>query len=102
METLKSCMLPYIGIGWTGVMPEECKHTEVHIPEKYAPWIWGWPDKLSNRMDAVDTRVILVEVMVIGQKGLIQKKIIKDYRQIILVGFGQIDSIVLHTASYLN
>ncbi len=60
METLKGCLLPYIGIGWTGIIPDECKHTEVHIPEKYAPWIWGWPDKLANRMEAVDTRVILV------------------------------------------
>ncbi|QBP43127.1 glycerophosphodiester phosphodiesterase family protein [Paenisporosarcina antarctica] len=60
IETLKSCLLSYIGVGWTGVMPDECRHTEVHIPEKYAPWIWGWPDKLLNRMDAVDTRVILV------------------------------------------
>lgn len=60
MNTLKSCLISYEGLGWTGYMPDACKNTEIHIPETYAPWIWGWPNKLLNRMDAVDTRVILV------------------------------------------
>ncbi|GLC88993.1 glycerophosphodiester phosphodiesterase family protein [Lysinibacillus piscis] len=58
--TLKSCLLPYIGLGWTGYVPKACHHTQIHVPENIAPWLWGWPNKFLNRMDGADTRVILV------------------------------------------
>ncbi|MFC5649495.1 glycerophosphodiester phosphodiesterase family protein [Paenibacillus solisilvae] len=58
--TVKSCLLPYLAVGWTGYMPQACKYTELHIPEKIAPWLWGWPNRFLNRMDGKDTRVILV------------------------------------------
>ncbi|WP_043930900.1 glycerophosphodiester phosphodiesterase family protein [Bacillus sp. EB01] len=58
--TLKSCLLPYIAIGWTGFIPDACKNTQLHIPEKIAPVIWGWPGKFSSRMDSAGTRVVLV------------------------------------------
>jgi glycerophosphoryl diester phosphodiesterase len=58
--TLKSCLLPYIAVGWTGYIPSSCEKTQLHIPEKFAPWVWGWSEKFLNRMDSVDTRVILV------------------------------------------
>lgn len=58
--SLKSCLLPYIGIGWTGLIPSACKNTQLHVPEKYASLLWGWPNKFLNRMDAVNTRVIIV------------------------------------------
>lgn len=32
----------------------------IHVPEKYAPLLWGWPHRFMRRMDAVNTRVILV------------------------------------------
>ncbi|MFD2371520.1 glycerophosphodiester phosphodiesterase family protein [Brevibacillus sp. GCM10020057] len=60
MATLKSCLIPYIAVGWTGYMPEACSRTQVHIPDKIAPWLWGWPNKFMERMDKADTRVILV------------------------------------------
>lgn len=59
-ETLKSCLLPYIAVGWIGHVPSSCKNAQLHIPEKYAPFLWGFPDKFLNRMDQVNTRVILV------------------------------------------
>jgi glycerophosphoryl diester phosphodiesterase len=58
--TLKSCLLPYIAVGWTGYIPSACEKTQLHIPEKIAPLLWGWSDKFLNRMDSVDTRVIVV------------------------------------------
>ncbi|SDL63742.1 glycerophosphodiester phosphodiesterase family protein [Sediminibacillus halophilus] len=58
--TLKKCLIPYLSVGWTGMIPDSCKHTQLHIPEKYAKWLWGWPDKFLNRMDSVGTRVIVV------------------------------------------
>ncbi len=58
--TLKSALLSYMAVGWTGYVPEACRNTELHIPIKYAWLLWGWPDLFLTRMDAVNTRVILV------------------------------------------
>ncbi|WP_282138689.1 glycerophosphodiester phosphodiesterase family protein [Rossellomorea aquimaris] len=59
-ETLKSCLLSYEALSWTGYTPDSCKNTQIHIPEKYASYLWGFPDKFINRMEDVNTRVILV------------------------------------------
>jgi glycerophosphoryl diester phosphodiesterase len=59
-STIKSCLLPYIAAGWAGYVPPACKNTELHIPEKIAPWLWGWPDRFINRMDKSGTPVIVV------------------------------------------
>ncbi|MDQ0914856.1 glycerophosphodiester phosphodiesterase family protein [Paenibacillus sp. V4I5] len=59
-STMKSCLLPYIAAGWAGYVPPACKNTELHIPEKIAPWLWGWPDRFINRMDKSGTPVIVV------------------------------------------
>lgn len=60
MSTLKSCLIPYELIGWTGYVPSACEGKQVHIPEKFASLLWGWPNKFLNRMEKADTRVILV------------------------------------------
>jgi len=59
-ESLKSCLLPYIAVGWTGYVPNACKNTQVHIPEKIGPWLWGWPEKFVDRMEQNDVRTIIV------------------------------------------
>jgi len=58
--TEEGCLLRYIALGWTGVVPEACEKTELHIPERFAPWLWGWPNRFLNRMDQAGTRVIIV------------------------------------------
>jgi glycerophosphoryl diester phosphodiesterase len=60
IATMKSCMLPYMAAGWTGYVPSACENTQIHLPEKYAKWMWGWPDKFINRMEDAGSRVILV------------------------------------------
>ncbi|MEK3936307.1 glycerophosphodiester phosphodiesterase family protein [Sporosarcina sp. FSL W7-1349] len=60
IATMKSCMIPYISMGWTGYVPSACHNTQIHIPENYAPWMWGWPDKFITRLENVGTRVIMV------------------------------------------
>jgi len=60
LDTLKSCLLPYMAVGWTGYVPSTCENTQLHIPEKYAPYMWGFSTKFLNRMEEVNTRVILV------------------------------------------
>ncbi|MEB9507359.1 glycerophosphodiester phosphodiesterase family protein [Bacillus anthracis] len=59
-ETLKSCLLSYEILSWTGYIPGNCKNTQIHVPEKYASYLWGFPNKFINRMEKVNTRVILV------------------------------------------
>ncbi|MGM0899501.1 MAG: glycerophosphodiester phosphodiesterase family protein [Bacillota bacterium] len=60
MNTMKSCMISYLSLGWTGYMPTQCKNTQIHLPEKYAPFIWGWPDKFLKRMESVNTKIVVV------------------------------------------
>ena len=50
----------YEAIGWTGYIPEAIKNTELHLPMKYAKLLWGWPDKFIERMESVNTRVVVV------------------------------------------
>jgi glycerophosphoryl diester phosphodiesterase len=57
---MQNCLLPYIAIGWTGYVPPACQNIELHIPEKVAPWLWGWPNRFLDRMEANNTRVLLV------------------------------------------
>jgi glycerophosphoryl diester phosphodiesterase len=59
-STMKSCLYPYITIGWTGYVPESCENSQLHIPEKIGPFLWGWTGKFYERMEEVNTRVILV------------------------------------------
>lgn len=59
-STMKSCLIPYMAVGWTGYVPSACERTQLHIPETIAPWLWGWPNKFLNRMEAADTRVMVV------------------------------------------
>ncbi|WP_181348161.1 glycerophosphodiester phosphodiesterase family protein [Thalassobacillus sp. CUG 92003] len=58
--TLKSCLLPHIAVGWTGHVPSACEDTQIHLPEAYAKWMWGWPDVFINRLEKAGTRVIVV------------------------------------------
>jgi glycerophosphoryl diester phosphodiesterase len=57
---LKSCLLRYIGLGWSGVVPDTCARMVLLIPQNVAPWLWGWPDRFLNRMEAVGSKVFLV------------------------------------------
>jgi glycerophosphoryl diester phosphodiesterase len=58
--TLKRSLLQYLAVGWTGYVPTSCRNSQIHLPEKYAPLVWGWPNRFLARMNAVGTRVILV------------------------------------------
>lgn len=60
-ETLKKALLSYMAIGWTGYIPSSMRGAQLHIPDKYACLLWGWPYRFLRRMEKVDTRVILVK-----------------------------------------
>ena len=59
-KLLKDALLKYELLGWTGYIPKELNNLELHIPLKYAKYLWGWPHKFVERMDSVNTRVVIV------------------------------------------
>ena len=61
MESLKTGLLKYELFGWTGYIPKELENTEIHIPLQYASLLWGWPNKFLDRMESINTRVVIVE-----------------------------------------
>jgi len=58
--TIKSCLLGYIGYGWSGVIPKACHNAMVMLPINVAPWLWGWPDRLLGRMKAANSEVFVL------------------------------------------
>lgn len=61
VKRLKSAILKYELLGWTGYVPKELHNMELHLPLSYAKLLWGWPNKFTARMNAVNTRVVIVE-----------------------------------------
>jgi glycerophosphoryl diester phosphodiesterase len=57
---IKSCLLGYIGYGWSGVVPKACRNAMVMLPINVAPWLWGWPDRFLNRMKAANSEAFVL------------------------------------------
>jgi glycerophosphoryl diester phosphodiesterase len=56
---LRTCLLRYELIGWTGYVPDACRNSLVAIPINYAPWFWGWPNRFVARMRSENTPVFV-------------------------------------------
>lgn len=61
MKMMKKSLLQYELIGFTGYVPKELHNMELHLPLNYAKLLWGWPNKFIERMELVNTRVVIVE-----------------------------------------
>ena len=57
---LKQCLMRYLALGWTGYVPNACRHTIVLVPLNYAHWMWGWPDRFLERMRGVSSEVFVI------------------------------------------
>ena len=57
---IKSCLISYIGYGWSGLVPDACSQAMVLVPVNVAPWLWGWPDRFLNRMKAANSEVFVL------------------------------------------
>jgi glycerophosphoryl diester phosphodiesterase len=57
--SLKKCGLAYIGFGWTGYVPDACRHTLMLVPSNYAWLFWGWPNRFLERMHDAGTDVFV-------------------------------------------
>jgi glycerophosphoryl diester phosphodiesterase len=58
--SLSACGWRYIALGWTGFMPAPCRGRMLLLPSNIAPWLWGWPNRLLQRMHASGSDVFLV------------------------------------------
>lgn len=57
---IRSCLIRYIGYGWTGLVPASCRNAMVLVPINAAPWLWGWPDRFLNRMTGANSAVFVL------------------------------------------
>ena len=55
-----TCLLHYLGYGWTGIVPPACRDTMVMVPINYAWLLWGWPNRFLDRMASAGSEVILI------------------------------------------
>ena len=63
------CLLQYLGLGWTGYVPEPCQDTAVMVPINFTWLLWGWPNLFVERMHSVGTEVILIGPYTAGDAG---------------------------------
>lgn len=61
-KSVKACLVQYQLIAWSGYVPKECRNTIIGVPISYTQYLWGWPRLFVNRMNAVNTDVILVDM----------------------------------------
>lgn len=57
---MKSCLLGYFGLGWSGWVPRACQSTLVLVPSEYAHLLWGFPRRMEARLGAVGSELVLV------------------------------------------
>jgi glycerophosphoryl diester phosphodiesterase len=58
------CLLTYLAVGWSGLVPGSCANSIVLVPVNYGPWLWGWPGHFADRMRGVSS-----DVFVLGPRG---------------------------------
>jgi glycerophosphoryl diester phosphodiesterase len=58
-SSLKTCLISYAAMGWSGQIPSSCEKTLVLLPINYASWIWGWPDRFVERMNSAGSAVFV-------------------------------------------
>jgi glycerophosphoryl diester phosphodiesterase len=59
-SSVKACMVRYILIGWTGYIPEACRHTFLLLPSNWTWLVWGFPHRFVARLAEHGSEVFLV------------------------------------------
>ena len=47
------CLLRYAALGWSCYVPEDFRKTLFMLPANYAPFAWGFPNRLSERLSRI-------------------------------------------------
>jgi glycerophosphoryl diester phosphodiesterase len=58
-SSLKTCLISYAAMGWSGQVPSSCEKTLVLLPINYASWMWGWPNRFVERMNNAGSAVFV-------------------------------------------
>jgi glycerophosphoryl diester phosphodiesterase len=58
-QEAKTCSTAYVAYGWSGIMPEACKGKTMVIPLNRQFVFWGWPNRLTARMEAHGGHIIV-------------------------------------------
>lgn len=59
-QSLEACALPLLALGWSGYVPEACRNTIIALPINIAPFVWGFPHRLTARLADHGSSLILV------------------------------------------
>ena len=59
-KSIEGCLIPYMALGWLGHVPAACHKTLIAVPMDYAPYLWGWPHRLTHRLNKVGSHMILL------------------------------------------
>jgi glycerophosphoryl diester phosphodiesterase len=65
---VKACAADYMLTGWFGAIPATCRNTLVGAPVNLGWIAWGWPDRFLERMQSVNTDVLIVGPMEGGRR----------------------------------
>lgn len=58
-DSVKSCGIDYLLIGWAGVVPDSCRDTILFIPPSMEKYFWGYPKRLAARLQKNGSSVYL-------------------------------------------
>lgn len=65
---LKACAKDYMLTGWFGHIPQTCRNTLVGAPVNYGWIAWGWPNRFLQRMQSVNTDVMIAAPLIDGRR----------------------------------
>jgi glycerophosphoryl diester phosphodiesterase len=56
-SSVKTCVISYVAMGWSGYVPAACRHSFIGMPVNIGRWLWGWPNRFQARLEAHDSLV---------------------------------------------
>lgn len=60
MDRAKACTRDYVLYGWTSIVPASCRGGTIMIPLDLQWPMWGWPNRLQQRMRDAGARVVVI------------------------------------------
>ena len=59
-QSVKSCTIQYLALGWTGHVPDACKNGSIGLPTNIRWFFWGWPNRFIDRMEKAGVNMMMV------------------------------------------
>ena len=52
------CFVSHALLGWSGYVRQDCRQTLFMVPANFAPFVWGYPDRLAARLKSYGTMLV--------------------------------------------